>query len=305
MIQKIIIFSFSITILISCKSSYTKIGEVNANYIPYYLKVYELDSLYYAKNYSKYNKEIKQLFNKFEPLNIAFYNEYENYIKSLILLNKTYKSKKELKILISNFGYKHKDLIKDSILSIGLKNSKISSKSLNKLEERYKKQLDLDFIEVLKKIEYDDQEIRTRQGLTLGEREPLMIEIDKKNDSIIKNYILKNGFPRKEKVDDFSFGILFNHFSYNGSFDFYKEKLPSFIKNGTCDPRNYAMLIDRWFLINKGEPFYYISWINKLKEIETQSEKINKINFERKKIGLPSIQQEKVLLERMNAIPNF
>ncbi len=35
-----------VLLCISCKSSYTRIGDKNANYIPYYLKVYEADSLF-------------------------------------------------------------------------------------------------------------------------------------------------------------------------------------------------------------------------------------------------------------------
>ena len=298
MIKYKIIFLVITLLIVSCKSSYTEIGDKKANYIPYYLKVYEVDSLFYSGNYADYKNELESLFSKYEPLNITSFNEYENYTKSLISLNKAKKHKRELKTLISNFGYKYEDLLKDSILSIALKNSKMSTNYLNKLEEKYKKGLDAEFIKTLKKIEFDDEEIRTRQGLTLEERKPLMIEVDKKNDSIIKNYILNNGFPRKEKVDNFSFDLLFNHFSYNGSYDFYKKNLPQNIKNGTCNPNDYAALIDRWYRINKGEPFYYMTWISKLNEIENDSEKFKQINSERKKIGLPSIKQKKALLQR-------
>jgi len=71
--MKNIIIVMSVLLLISCKSSYTKIGDKKANYIPYYLKVYEADSLYYAKNYTNYKKELENLFAKYEPINIVLY----------------------------------------------------------------------------------------------------------------------------------------------------------------------------------------------------------------------------------------
>jgi hypothetical protein len=51
--------------------------------------------------------------------------------------------------------------------------------------------------------------------------------------------------------------------------------------------------------INIGEPYYYIRWFDKLKAIENNNLKLNEINERRKKIGLPSINQEKILLERL------
>lgn len=284
--------------LISCKSSYMKIGDKNANYIPYYLKVYEADSLYYSGNYSEYRKQMKNLFKYFEPINISRYNEYEKYLKSLIILDKNKNYERELLILIVDFGYKQKSILNDSILAYVLKNNKYSVKHLTDLEDKYEYSLNKDLIQKLKKLEFDDEEIRERQGLTFEQREPLMKQVDKKNDSIIKNYIITNGFPSKKVIGDFSLGLLFNHFSYNGSYDFYKETLPSFIKNGTCNPSNYAALIDRWYLMNKSEPFYFMTWFDKIKTIENDSEKIKEINSRRKKIGLPSIRQEKIVFER-------
>lgn len=304
MIRSIIVFLFSITLLISCKSSYSKIGDKEANFIPYYLKVYEADSLYYACNYTKYKTELEDLFQKYEPINMSSYFEYEKYVKTLIIIDNDKKYKKELENLISNFGYKKDDLLKDSIFSIAFNNNSFDLNYIKQLEKKYETRLDSDFIKELKIIEFNDQEVRNRQGITLKERNPLMKEVDKINDSIIKNYILRNGFPSHKVIGRFSLDILFNHFSYNGSYDFYKESLPKFIKEGTCNPRIYSSLIDRWFLMNKGELFYYISWSDRLKLIN-DTKKIDQINFERRKIGLPSINQEKKLLERLNKVPKF
>ena len=61
-----IIFTLS---LYSCKSNYTRIGDKNANYITYYLKVYEADSLNLIGEYKSSNEILDSLFKKFEPIN--------------------------------------------------------------------------------------------------------------------------------------------------------------------------------------------------------------------------------------------
>lgn len=295
-----IIFLLFIITIVSCKSSYTKIGDENANYIPYYLKVYDADSLYYANDFKSYKKILKEIFKNYEPINIPFYWEYEKYVASSIILNKSGNYDKELEQLIEYYGYSLQKIKNDSILSIALNNSTFDKIYLNKLEQKYKDGLDLQLIEVLKNIEDSDQEIRKRDGLNWEERELLMKEIDKKNDSILRNYIMSNGYPRTKKINGFSLSLLLNHFSYGDSYKFYKEILPRFIKDGTCNPIDYSSMIDRWYLINTGTPFYYMRWNNKLKKIENDTVTINKINLERKKIGLPSIEQDKVLLNRIN-----
>jgi hypothetical protein len=136
MVRSIIVFLFSITLLISCKSTYSEIGDKEANFIPYYLKVYEADSLYYACNYTKYKTELEDLFHKYEPINIMSYFEYEKYVKTLIIIDNDKKYKKELENLISNFGYKKDDLLKDSIFSIAFNNNSFDLNHIKQLEKK-------------------------------------------------------------------------------------------------------------------------------------------------------------------------
>ena len=51
--KKTIFLLYVVSITISCKSNFSKIGDVKSNYIPYYLKVYKADSLYLTKNYQQ------------------------------------------------------------------------------------------------------------------------------------------------------------------------------------------------------------------------------------------------------------
>ena len=112
--------------LISCKSNYTSVGSKNANYIPYYLKVYEADSLYLVGNYERSYHILDSLFDKFEPLNMTLYFEYESYVKTSVILNKNVNSKSQICSLIEKFGYSYQDIKTDSLLNVALINSKIS-----------------------------------------------------------------------------------------------------------------------------------------------------------------------------------
>ena len=53
--KSLLLISIISLIVISCKSSYTKIGDKNANYIPYYLKVYENANNYMKDSSDRYN----------------------------------------------------------------------------------------------------------------------------------------------------------------------------------------------------------------------------------------------------------
>lgn len=63
------------------------VKKEEVNYIPYYLKVNEADSLHLIGNFKKSQHILDSLFNKFEPLNQESYGEYITYLKNRILLN--------------------------------------------------------------------------------------------------------------------------------------------------------------------------------------------------------------------------
>ncbi|UPT71848.1 MAG: hypothetical protein M0D53_05970 [Flavobacterium sp. JAD_PAG50586_2] len=119
--KKIIILLFLITIVIvSCKSQNQRelVGQPvkhDVNYIPYYLKVYEADSLYIIKEYSKSYSILDSLFKVYPPVNLNIYNEVLNYLQLKIILNKSVDDIELLK-LISYYGYKKEFIVNDSIL---------------------------------------------------------------------------------------------------------------------------------------------------------------------------------------------
>ena len=83
--------------LFSCKSNYTRIGDKNANYIPYYLKINEADSLFIVGNYKRSFEITDSLFKKFEPINLEGYSEYMTHISSAVASNNFDRLKKKIK----------------------------------------------------------------------------------------------------------------------------------------------------------------------------------------------------------------
>jgi hypothetical protein len=102
--QLILLFTCIITLLLSCKSSYTRIGDKNANYIPYYLKVNEADSLFLVGNYQKSHKILDSLFQKYEPANTDRFYEYGVYLMSCIMANDTIGLKKKMSYSYKKYG---------------------------------------------------------------------------------------------------------------------------------------------------------------------------------------------------------
>lgn len=294
--------------IISCKSELTQgnskniISNNEINYVPYYLKMYEADSLYLNDNFKECYQILDSLFKVYKPLNVTLYFEYENYIKSSVQLGIRKDYTKEIQRLIFEFGYKFENIRKDSVLSVALKNSKLDLKKAQKLEDEYVKKIDMDFRKQLYQMNADDQEIRNKKDypnkkIDIG-------KIDKKHDSILKKYILKNGFPGDKQIGTFrkinkedkpaSLGAeLLIHFVDDGSFEFYKDELIKYIKKGDCPPKTYAMMIDTWYINAKGHSYYY--FINyDSGEWTKNGEKVKEINKRRKEIGLPSLEYEKL-----------
>lgn len=97
----LLLISFGI---ISCKSSYNKIGSKNANYIPYYLKVYEADSLFIIGNYQKSFEILDNLFKRYESVNMNNYVEYGTYLNVAVLSNNNSDLKSKVKNAYLKYG---------------------------------------------------------------------------------------------------------------------------------------------------------------------------------------------------------
>lgn len=298
-----VLFVFVSISLISCKS-YQKIGDKNSNYIPYYLKVYEADSLFLVKKYSLAYEKYDSLFKYYEPINMPLYFEFENYIKSGLLAKKDKSFKKEFKKIVANYGYTYGNIEKDTLLQVLASRFKKSKKDIEKWQKQYSSKIDTFYRYQLTTMNLNDQKVRNQKPLNWDE----VAKIDKQNDSILRQMINVIGYPnfknvgsfRKlnedEKKVDLGVEVLLNHFtSSEESFEFYNQTLPNHIKKGECLPKDYAHLIDRYYTKNSKDSFFYFITFNY--DFKNNPSLVRVINERRKKNGLPSIEYEKIWFE--------
>jgi len=262
--------------LISCKSNYTKIGGKNSNYIPYYLKVYEADSLFIVGNYQRSYKILDSLFIKYEPIEMSGYYEYSNYVFSSILTNNKKSIKKNAKKAYTDNGGLHSQQIKivtklDSIESV----IGFSEKERIAFKATYDSKINKYLRELVDKTLSDDQSVR-------GENYKSSVELeimDKSNEPVIKQIFKKYDYPSTKKIGfGNSLRAVFIHADNNFKENYLLSKLFDYIKKGEDVPQTYTDTYDKLFMYRNGN-FYYSDITSILKG--------KKLDSVRKSIGLP------------------
>ncbi len=283
---------------ISCKSTYTRIGDKNANYIPYFLKVYEADSLYLAGNYERSYQILDSLFKNYEPINLSLYFEYEKYIKRSAQFNKV--KNEDVKKIVKFYDYRIEDIKKDSLLNLAFNKTKFSEKKINRLHASFTKKVDTVYRNLINQMNFRDQKIRLYGEIDWSE----VRKVDLENDSLLKVQLEEKGFPNIKKVGSWKriksemdgknvdLEVIINHLSSYDSFDYYKVKIDSFVKMGLCAPKVFGRFVDKKSLKDNKESYYYlIPFDLNIKKIKGEG-LIKEINTRRKKVGLPSIEYD-------------
>jgi hypothetical protein len=271
--------------LFSCKSNYTRIGDKNANYIPYYLKVNEADSLYVIGDYKRSHAILDSLFTKFEPANIDSNHEYGRYLMSCVAINDTTNIKKKIAYSYKNYGAMHIpiDPIKNHIYLQNI--YKQDSLYFLKQRNKYLKKIDYGLIEKISEMVKLDQTYSRENAIE-----------NNKNDSInrvkLKDIIKNNVYPNYYVVgyfepglnDDARTTVLLLHQDKATVFK-YLPIIEDAIKKGKCSPEEYAAIYDKcmWVNGNENEKQKYNTFGP---ENRQKLDSIVKIN--RKNIGLPS-----------------
>lgn len=232
--------------LLSCKSNYTRIGDKNANYIPYYLKIYEADSLYLTNNFERSYKILDTLFSKFQPINITGYYEYGTYLASGYLSGNYNKFKKKVKYNYKNFGNifivtQHGMNLKDSILN----KSKINLKDVINFKKQYLKKNNITLRKKIEQMIIKDQDVRKLQDIDKIKR------IDKNNKISIDSITRIYGYPGFDIIgsdnffeDSADFNILLIH-QVKPNDLFYERLVYNNMLRGKCTPMDFAVLVDR------------------------------------------------------------
>ena len=192
-------------LFISCKSSYTKIGDDNANYIPYYLKVYEADSLFLSKKYSESYKILDDLFKKYEPINLEGSTyEYGNYLASALMSGNIKNLKQKVEYGYKSFGsISNSNYMSFYYTDTILKTVKISKDEIDSLKKIYTSNINYDLRNEIVKMVNEDQEIRKT-----GDNESIY-QFTVKQLGEIKKILKEFGYP-SYKIIGANIGYDFN-----------------------------------------------------------------------------------------------
>jgi hypothetical protein len=281
--------------IISCKSSYTKIGDKNANYIPYYLKAYEADSLCLVGNYQRSYEILDSLFKKYEPANMDNVNEYSTYIACCVMTGNIENLDEKIRNGILKYGSiirNHPD--GDTIYTRLSKITKVSREEMKLLSQKNDEQYNTELRNRIIRMEEEDQNARIP---VLNHSK--MDEFQKKHEKEIDEIISEFGYPNQKVT-----GYMFNEYNEPVSFDeiFYhqttenkKKYLPLLYDNlvkGKLSPNEYGGIVDKIYLDN-GRLFYGTF----LGEVPLINEK--KIDSIRKTIGLPGYGYEEWAFKRI------
>lgn len=269
----LLIISFT---FFSCKST-------NHNYIIYYNKVNEIDSLYRIANQpDKAIKQYRKLFKKYNPKNQERIKEYETYIKLADQHQKNFGGKKSL--------YKLIPLIAPYEGSYGSYFGLFKKYGIDSTEV---KQRIADWKKGLNKRLVDSFSIAFTRDQAEGRRNfQLMEKNDKINAQLLKWTFENYGYPSVQKIgligNDGVFmpmHPLLSHMIGEKEYPYFKAKMLEYIKSGDCIPKDYANMVDRHNLQISKEGMLYGVYPSYDAIVDTI-----KANRERKKIGLPSLK---------------
>lgn len=281
--------------LFSCKSSYTKVGDKNANYIPYYLKVYEADSLYIVQDYKRSYEILDSLFKKYEPINMEVYKEYETYLlTSHLTMQKKNKTDRLLKKSFLIYGSKYEFLENDTLFKNIENKSKYKKNDLLIFSKRYTNGLDLNLRRTIENMVLIDKEIRLKTPIDNN----LLAKVNKENSDKIKYIFNKYGYPSYEKIGYYDYNqknisleTVFLHCNADFNNTFLISKLKEYVKKGQCNPHFYGSILDK-NTISQNKNQYFGTF--------QDTPLIDSVNIDsiRKNIGLYSINYKKWRLKR-------
>jgi hypothetical protein len=293
--KSLLLISIISLIVISCKSSYTKIGDKNANYIPYYLKIYEADSLCLVGNYQRSYEILDSLFKKYEPANMDNVNEYSTYIACCVMTGNTKNIDKKIRNSILKYGSfsrNHPDY--DTIYYRLSKIIKVSREEINLLGKKHNEKHNTELRNRIIRMFEEDQSARI-PFLNYEKME----ELQKKHEKEIEEIIAQFGYPNHNVtghvLDKNNGPVTFEVVFFHQTAETKKKYLPMLHDNlikGKSSPFEYGGIVDRIY-IDKDQLFYG-TFIGK--ELLVNPKKIDSI---RETIGLPSYGYEEWAFKKM------
>lgn len=301
---------FGLVLIVSCKSKKlieSVTSQKDVNYIPYYLKVYEADSLYLVKEYNKSYRILDSLFKKLKPLNTEQYKEYETYISCAFVLNKNINFKDTILKSIENYGSNSRYFKYDSLMNLAFKNAKISSFDIQRSTEIYRSKLNFKLRDSIQKMCKIDQDVRKKEFINHKN----VKQIDSLNQIKLEYIFKRYGFPHEKLIGEFyidstdlNLGFIFLHTEREFRMNFLLPKILEKVKEGLAYPENYTQSYDRYFEDTTGKQFY---GSYNLKREKQNIEFIDKKNLDsiRRSIGLPSLTYKRWRLKKKYGIDPY
>lgn len=301
--MKKVIFVFTVLmIIISCKSNKSVVvdnSEKEANYIPYYLKVYEAKDLYETNKYEECYNLLDGLFIKYKPIETYFVNELDLYCKVANKLKKYQNLKRILLIMVKDYGYcpylyenyDAPEEWKEIVI-----NSGCSEAELKSVYEEYLKNINYQLKDTISVMLKRDQQYRNLEvNKTVWSK---LDSIDSINAPLLLNILKKYGYPREKLIGGMElenhvspsfFSIMLKHVNYQFCLSEVQPILYEELKKGKCHPWIYAGMLDHLKIVLKLEtPFpYYGTYENGYVQDSTQ------VNMARATIGLPKLKYQK------------
>jgi hypothetical protein len=272
------------------------IVEKKLDYIPYYLKMYEADSLYIVNNFDKSYKIMDSLFKIYKPINTKNYSEYTIYLGAAVMSGNIKDIDKKARYSISTFGIlssNHKQ--SDSILLKIMKVANLNFDEMKKLRTEHRKNLDNNLRNCIFKMLKEDKKVRVENR----SNEEINV-VDAKNLVKLDSIFAIHGFPDPKIVgtlqeDDYAPGTSPNImiFFLHQPKSVVERYLPIFlesVKKGKMSPSDYAIIYDRMKADATEKQYYgsYIDGLEKPKVYPSLSDEKN-VNIYRKQIGLPRL----------------
>ena len=260
------------------------------NYIPYYIKVYEADSLYLVNNFEGSFELLDNLFKEYEPLNTERYKEYDTYLSCCYKLKKNIDLRKLFEKAITYYGTNTRYIKYDTLLENAFKTCKFSDIELKDFTNTYRSKLNFKLRDSIIDICKKDQLYRQN-----GDYGKNMSSSDSINKVKLRQIFSKYDYPSEKLIGEFyidstdvDLSFAFLHTESEFRMNFLLPKVLIAVKKGLSYPELYTQSYDRYLEDYKGGKQLYGSY--KLERVKKTTEIINekKLDSIRKSIGLPS-----------------
>lgn len=284
-----VIVGSSLILLFCCagnkKMAVKQKNEVN--YIPYYLKVYEADSLYWVNNYELSYEILDTLFRQYKPINLL--DEVNQYLVSGYKIKEYNGKDKYIELLFKEWGFIQEDFGNYPEIDSLCRELNISN-MLDDWENYYlTHNVNYELREQIDTLVALDQHYRKKENRNLSKLD----SIDKLIEPLIIKILEKYGYPNRRiglgivrlKGGDYQFleiHTMLNHTTDALREDYLFEKLLNEVKRGNMLPEYYGSIVDQYHVYNDDPQLFgtmfktYPNELSKLKYNLIETKKIRK-----------------------------